>query len=180
MSASVQQPLNRSRPWKHAVRVFFEGGTAFVIAYIAMAYASGAHLDVYPSLNPREKILHCAAEAVLLGIPVFGVTAFLVWRMEDRVHDKFAGLSLPFLYGAAMLTGGAVGLLVGLLFSLTSFIGVAMASSLPAPAACGGGAGLLSALGKRARPRTMFRIFEWAFILAVCGLVIWLKGALQQ
>lgn len=172
----MPKPLKKSRPWKHAIRVFLEGGLVFAVVYIAASYATGAHLDAYPSLNPREKILHCSAEAVLLGMPVFGVITTLICRMENGVHDRLAGLSLPILYGASLFVGGVIGLVVGFLFSLTSGVGLVMASSFPVPAACGGAASMLLENGRRIHPKTVFRIFEWALIAVVCGGAVWLKG----
>lgn len=162
------------------MRVFFEGGAVFGAVYIAASYNSTAHLESYGSLHWREKALHCAAEAVFFAIPVFGVASAIVLWASRIVRDDAGELKLPIVYGLALFSGGLIGLATGLVFSTTSAAGIAMAANLPLPTACGAGAGMLTLIGRRFHHKFVYRLWEWALILLVSGLALWLNESLRQ
>lgn len=162
------------------MRLFFEGAAVFGAVYMAASYNSSAHLDGYASLQWREKLLHCAAEAALFAIPVYGVASAIVLWASRIVRDDAGDLRLPIIYGLALFSGGLIGLATGLVFSTTSAAGIAMAANLPLPTACGAGAGMLTLIGRRFHHKFVYRLWEWALILSVSGLVVWLNESLRQ
>ncbi len=180
MSDRVETPIGRTRPWKDFLRVFFNGGAAYLIAYILTAYSTTAHLETYPTLQPREKVLHCAAEAIVFVIPVFGVVAWILMRAARRMEQSVQGLKIGVVYGVCCVVGGVIGLGIGFVFAGLSFAGLTMAKNLPLAVACGGAAGLTTMIGRDLHTKAVFRVFEWALILALCGIAFGLKGILWQ